>query len=298
MWPVQSRHPASNPAPAPGPLHVQSVFVAVRFRLFAPALPHVRHTLQVGEAARYFAMGRFGRMYGGRNSPTLSGHTQEGPTEGHRHAFYLPTDEDGDGRLDHLTIFARHGFTEPELDALGTLGFLTGRWNDAVPSESGLVRLTFVGRLTLGDLQRLPPFAPSRRWRSVTPFVLNRFPKKYRNGAPKLNAAGRQIDGPEDQVWREWAYWQTANPSCPPLLRAVRRPFHTFGRGDRVHWLDFQRRRSTEGRSTNLAFGFDLEFATPVPGPIALGYACHYGLGLFVPAHFFSGASLSGDVPS
>ena len=27
-----------------------------------------------------------------------------------------------------------------------------------------------------------------------------------------------------------------------------------------------------------------LEFEKPVRGPVALGFACHYGLGLFVPA--------------
>src|SRR5205823_2346433 len=43
------------------------------------------------------------------------------PQTSHQHAFYLPTDEDGDGRLDHLTIFAPMGFNALELQGLGRL---------------------------------------------------------------------------------------------------------------------------------------------------------------------------------
>ncbi len=42
----------------------------------------------------------------------------------------------------------------------------------------------------------------------------------------------------------------------------------------------FRRHGSTGGG----AFNFEIEFDEPVFGPIALGFACHYGLGLFVPA--------------
>ncbi|MFO0767833.1 MAG: hypothetical protein U0231_13835 [Nitrospiraceae bacterium] len=35
----------------------------------------------------------------------------------HRHAYYLPTDEDGDGRLDHLTVYAAGGFDPDERGA-------------------------------------------------------------------------------------------------------------------------------------------------------------------------------------
>jgi CRISPR-associated protein Csb2 len=52
-----------------------------------------------------------------------------------------------------------------------------------------------------------------------------------------------------------------------------------------VYWLEFhQRRASGDGRHGHaLGVGFEIEFAKPVSGPIALGYACHFGLGLFIP---------------
>ena len=40
----------------------------------------------------------------------LSGKDAAGkPLKGHHHAFYVPTDEDGDGRLDHLTVWTPGG---------------------------------------------------------------------------------------------------------------------------------------------------------------------------------------------
>ena len=30
-------------------------------------------------------------------------------------------------------------------------------------------------------------------------------------------------------------------------------------------------------------FNFEIKFASPVTGPLALGFACHQGLGIFIP---------------
>ena len=38
------------------------------------------------------------------------------------------------------------------------------------------------------------------------------------------------------------------------------------------------------GARVNAAMKLTLEFAEPVRGPAAFGYACHFGMGLFVPA--------------
>ena len=74
-------------------------------------------------------MGIYGRLtqYNGVSgrSATLSGKDEHGvPLSGHRYAYFLPADEDGDGRIDHLTIFASAGFTEAEQRALEILRHL------------------------------------------------------------------------------------------------------------------------------------------------------------------------------
>src|SRR5947209_3413531 len=98
-------------------------------------LPPVEATLPLAEMARAQVMGLYSkvrqrRRYG-RDIPadaaryrsaTLAGKDADGrPLAGHRHAFYLPTDEDGDGRLDHLTIVAEAGFDADEVRALDWL---------------------------------------------------------------------------------------------------------------------------------------------------------------------------------
>ncbi|MFS8523567.1 MAG: hypothetical protein FWJ83_01785, partial [Limnochordales bacterium] len=111
--------------------------VAVRYELAGAAgqgLPHVRRTLRLGEAARAYAMGRCGRLFGGNVSAALSGHEGAGPARGHRHAFFLPTDEDNDGAIDHLTVYAAGGFDDRELKALQSLSLLA--WG-----RSGALRL-------------------------------------------------------------------------------------------------------------------------------------------------------------
>ena len=95
------------------------VVAVVRFVLTGSVLPEVTETLRWGNLARRSVMAQYGRHNEGRSTPTLSGKDASGkPLQGHRHAFYLPVDEDGDGLLDHLTIWAPIGFSVPELQAV------------------------------------------------------------------------------------------------------------------------------------------------------------------------------------
>src|SRR5213596_2975831 len=105
------------------------VFTIARYILHGAGLPLVEDTLPLAERARAQAMGLYSkvrqRQRYGRDIPadaewyrsaTLAGKDADGrPLEGHRHAFYLPTDEDDDGRLDHLTIVAEAGFDADEV---------------------------------------------------------------------------------------------------------------------------------------------------------------------------------------
>ena len=93
----------------------------VRFALSGKALPMVKDTLRWGDLARRSAMSRYGRQNDDEKSPILSGKNEDGePLTCHRHAFYLPTDEDGDGRLDHLTVWVPklEGLTSSEFRAI------------------------------------------------------------------------------------------------------------------------------------------------------------------------------------
>lgn len=261
------------------PLPARAVH-AVRYALDANPRPLLTKAVTLGEWARLAALGRYGRLTSGGRSPVLSGRGPEGPLSGHRHAFYLASDENGDGWLDHLTIYAPAGFGGAEAEALASLDRL---WDRERPE----VRLMLLGLFPEAELAAHHPWArPAAVWESVTPYVLTRHPKRHRDGRPKLNHRGEQVDGPEDQVRREWALRQAAAATPLPDLVAVELIEGVYlGRlGRTLRWLEFRRWRERGlGTHTPWYCGLRLTFAAPVAGPLALGYACHYGLGQFRP---------------
>lgn len=95
------------------------------------------------------------------------------------------------------------------------------------------------------------------------------------------------IDGPEDQVFREWALRRNECGELPELKRVTQLSRLEFPDGRKIRWLSFRRRRQLgPSPTTEIACGFELEFAEPVLGyPIAMGYSAHYGLGHFVPVN-------------
>ena len=119
-----------------------------------------------------------------------------------------------------------------------------------------------------GKLKEIPLLGPALLWRSVTSFVPPRH-QKFR---------GTQRENPPDQLRAE-----LERHGLPAPL-AVRPLTQSAAGGRAFPWTDFQRQRlSGQGsRGQGFAYGFELEFAEPVGGPLALGYGCHFGLGLFV----------------
>ena len=77
----------------------------------------------------------------------------------------------------------------------------------------------------------------------------------------------------------------TARVSSACAFRTRRTPIEPMrqGRSGGVRPIDFFRHRQG-GSNGGGSYNFTVEFSQPVRGPIALGFACHYGLGLFVPS--------------
>lgn len=88
-----------------------------------PVLPPLADTLLVADRFRSAAMAVC--RHPGR---ALSGHEQDGsPCRDHGHAFWWPCDEDDDGFIDHVTVWAPCGFEDHETDALRRLTRLRQR---------------------------------------------------------------------------------------------------------------------------------------------------------------------------
>lgn len=74
---------------------------------------------------------------------------------------------------------------------------------------------------------------------------------------------------------------EAAHHELPPIARVTLLPCLRVG-GRELRWIVFSRNRKDD--PPRLGYGLEPEFAEPLARPIALGYRCHFGLGLFVPA--------------
>ena len=245
----------------------------VRYALFpAPEpgspLPALTATLDIGDLARRSAMARYGRREGGALSSTLSGRDAAGPLgDQHGHCHYLSTDEDRDGRLDHLTVWAPAGLDAASVAALCRMDELRR------PDWAGRPLRVGLQLLGTGGTEALPLClrGPSAVWRSETPFVLPRHPKGPNGDDPDPEA-------PEAQLRRELGF-----RGLGPSLGGVARTERYLGCGRSHAWISFQRRRDGQSALVPGAYGFELTFASRVCGPITVGANAHFGLGLFRP---------------
>lgn len=247
------------------------------FEIGSSAGPHVVLALPFAEQVRRALIRN--RVDTSHSEAITGKHADGTPLDGHLHAHYFPTDEDHDGRIDHITIYAPRGFDEADLEAIGSLRTIFRAGNRP---EVKIVLIGLGGRELLSEVS---VFAEAKRWRSVTPFSLPRFPNRGGGKPP------RPRDLPEGQLVRELKNRGLPEPvsikriegyqggGIPPKGGTTKR---TTKQRQLVRWLEFHSTRYNGTKGNGLA-GFEIEFAEPVRGPIALGFACHFGLGLFVP---------------
>jgi CRISPR-associated protein Csb2 len=204
--------------------------------------------------------------------PAVVGKSPDGrPLRGHGHAFFVPADEDGDGRLDHVTIVAAAGFSADEVRALGRLREIPRR-------EAEPLRLLLVGLGRASDF-RAPILAEAAVWTSATPFVVTRYPK----------LRGTKRDRPEDYAtpgtFTRHVLEQelSRRPDLPPVLSIELEEVMGARRLRPIQFQRFRNKRGDDG-GRRPAAAFRITFASAIRGPLCLGHSCHFGLGLFVPA--------------
>ncbi|MEW6542253.1 MAG: type I-U CRISPR-associated protein Csb2 [Nitrospirota bacterium] len=240
-----------------------------RYALFSTVRPRLTDALFIGERMRQALMAKSRGLNGTEHAmPVFSGKAADGMplNDDHAHAFYLSGDEDDDGRIDHVTVYAPQGFDRHAQQALGAVKRLWGSsGHDVHTVLIGLGQPQDFGGLDRHKGQSAA-LASSRTWQSSTPYILARHPKKNGKDSPfvqvKLDLRRRGFPEPE---------------TIQPIM-------HTYLGGKKVRWLEFRRMRIGGGGrlADPRGFGFRITFAEPVQGPFALGYACHFGLGQFV----------------
>lgn len=258
LRPINALRPARTVRKA-----VPALATTAQFVLVGKPLPRVEDTLRIGELFRMTVMSRAKKQFGEARIPAVfSGH--ELPSDNrHGHAFYLPWDADHDGRIDRLLLHVPLGMDTPQRRMVETLNRIWSR-------DGGEWRLVLEGA---GIRNAFPLLAASTKWQSVTPYL---HPWHRKEGF-----------GVEDQIRRECRERGLPEPIELEYRRAIE-VGHQMRRSIQFHRV---RSRRDVVQPDRLGSFWCLTFAEPVTGPLALGFGCHFGLGLFTPldAHVASG---------
>jgi CRISPR-associated protein Csb2 len=247
--------------------------------------PRIEEALKIGEIFRWALMARIGASV----PAVITGRDEHGKPlrdPAHRHAFFLPEDDDGDGSIDHLILFAQDGLELSVRHAIEDLRRLwiadpqARRSGDGNPDDEDKEKGRREWRLALEGFGFPSSFPDSdllrcsKSWVSVTPYLRPWFAK---------------LSPPESETSK------MAEEECRrrglPIIKAEFDPDPDgsgFGRsvavsGGRRNVLHFHRFRSRRDlvQPDRSGAALRLTFAKPIDGPQAFGFGCHYGLGLF-----------------
>lgn len=237
-------------------LYDKAPVTTIRFALYGRPLPRMEDAVKIGELAR-IALMHLAEKHIGQIPEILSGHDLP-ETNRHQHAFFLPECNE-QGHINHLLIHAPGGFKTAHLTAMQKLSRLFTR-------NGNEWQIMYEGAGDISAFMNVSRYAArSTTWRSITPY-LRPWHIKNKFGIPV-------------QISKECRLRGLPNPeNITPLHEihvgnAPRRP------------VDFHRFRSKRGMTQPDVSGslVELLFPEPIIGPLALGFGCHFGLGLFVP---------------
>jgi len=235
--------------------------ITERFRGRTVRILCERLTGRAGATYRDLAPGQRGEI------SNITGKDEQGQVrKGHTHAHFLlwPDEHGFPARL--MAWSPSRPFGEQEAEALLAASVQPIFWSDDAEFPLYLVPLPLECPLP-SSLTRL-----SRYWHSVTPFVVPPARHRFRSqGRPRPGEAPEQVarkllvasglPGPRNI---------SVLPSGGPCEV-------------RVHETRQSRlaRKGEQGSRVFSGFRMLIEFDDPVPGPIAIGDSCHFGLGLF-----------------
>ncbi|HEU5080089.1 MAG TPA: type I-U CRISPR-associated protein Csb2 [Opitutaceae bacterium] len=268
--------PAARPrAPRHGPLPT-----VARYAVVSTVAPRITQAVSIGNRV-HAALCKWSDQGRGR-AAVFTGLDDCGkPRADHQHAHIFCEANSSRDAVTHITVWAPMGFDESACLALRRLNKVWGHGGHDL-------RLVLHA---IGQPEEFPDCAllgtskkerKAKVWRSLTPFVSTLHAKTFRDGRPKLDAHGWQQGSAAHDLLRQLANHPHGEGATIRQIEERTRPFR-FGSSS-LHSLQFQTWRDGEGRRGNgSGSAFEITFAGPIVGPLALGYAAHFGLGLFVP---------------
>ena len=293
----------------------RSHYTVARYLLAGRPQPRVEDAVRIGELMRQAVLAQFGwevEPSTGRNRPLappeISGRGgSHSPLRDahHSHAFWLPEDADGDGLIDHMCVYAADGFDTRVRDRLDRVtrlwlparGAAAAGNSDSNSDERGRREW----RLALEGFGTCDEFAEASAllrhalvWESVTPFLPTAHLKRTREAriARRMLETEQTVEGHlaeatgyPREVRRLLQRRNIIDPAQSSRLQVDLLP-HVEIHGNRRRPLQFHRFRSRGRERASDPHGalLRVRFPEPIAGPLALGYSCHFGLGLFAAA--------------
>lgn len=245
---LSPRAPSAVRLPRPGG---SSGIDTVRFALYGRPLPRIEDAIRVGEWLRRSAMSACRPSV----PPAISGHDLP-PGQMHGHAFWL-AESGGDGRIDHVLIHVPSGLPADVLAQLAGLTTLTGSHERAWQ-----LLAEWFGRASDPPVGAGALLGRGCVWRSKTPYLQPWHAKRGFGLAEQVRRECRERGLPEPEV-SEHAHIEVGDRRLRPL------DFHRF------------RHKPVAVQPDTRGHALELRFPEPVTGPLALGFGCHFGLGVF-----------------
>jgi CRISPR-associated protein Csb2 len=244
---------------------VTTVLLAITTRTGNRAsLPPVSRTLPQAEILHRQLVGIVNKQIQ-KNCPELTGcDDDKNPLRlPHQHAHVLPLDLDGDGHLDHVLIHAAMELGAAAQRAIRALRktFAKNVSNDFQLAIAGIGGISQLLKLHLAR----SIVSSGNVWKSITPFVPPRFLKK--SGKNSL----------EGQIQSELASRGLPAAESISILANETLAFRHYVRA-RKHG------RNPPQPPVEVGYALELKFAEPLTTnqlPLCLGYASHFGLGIF-----------------
>ena len=249
------------------------------------ALPTVTRTLPQAEILHQAFVGIAAKKSGSAPSVLTGCDENKRPLQGaHEHVHINPLDLDEDGHLDHILVWAHMG-----LDAAAQAAIRAARQTF---TKGGIepMRLAVAASGSVADLARLPRrlgeqggrlagSGNARVWETLTPFV----PPRHLKVRGKHTLEGQIRAELRSRKLPEPLSVQQLAPSTGKHWQGERNARHPGGRD--LRWSSLRHfvlaRRNGSAPPVRCGFAVRIEFEHSIKGPLALGYASHFGLGLF-----------------
>ncbi|RLK48720.1 CRISPR-associated protein Csb2 [Alkalispirillum mobile] len=227
-----------------------------RLALAGKPLPRLVDAIRISEISRLAAIKKAEQVNAGHIPPVLSGHNLPANNR-HGHAFYLPEDADGDGHIDHILVHAPAGLSA---EAIRALDRITRLWD----RDGGDWQVLFEGAGTVAGVSDSIYLGRGHVWHSVTPYLHPWHAKKRFGIAEQLARECRERGLPEPE-----------DVSVVPRVNVGGMKYRP------VHFHRFRSTRKRLPQPDTRGHFLQITFPSTVEGPLALGFGCHYGLGIF-----------------